>query len=309
MGEVYTTRMVRAASSMIDETVHDPNMKHLDPESGALCGRAAVETTRVDRARRHGLRRALCSLVLGLALVGMPGPGQRAAQAIGDKTSVEIRTILYAGGNPTPRPNAARRLAWEVRQRTSVETRLESSQIRLTDPHVYDTPLLYFSGDRAFPPLSEAEVQGLRRFVDYGGFVIIDDASNTDDGGFDSSVRRTLTRAFGAQALARVDDKHVVYRSFYLVSRPVGRVEGPAYLEGIERAGRLAVVYSRHDLGGAYERDNLGNYAHAVVPGSERQRELAFRLGVNLILYALCLDYKDDQVHAPFIMRRWAGRP
>jgi hypothetical protein len=89
----------------------------------------------------------------------------------------------------------------------------------------------------------------------------------------------------------------------------VGRIEGPAYLEGVERAGRLAVVYSRHDLGGAYERDNLGNYGHAVVPGSERQRELAFRLGVNLILYALCLDYKDDQVHAPFIMRRWAGRP
>ena len=244
-----------------------------------------------------------------LPLVAWLVLGQSVVLAIGDQTAVEIRTVLYTGGNPTPRPNAARRLAWEVRQRTSVDTRLESTQIRLSDPRVFDTPLLYFSGDRAFPPLSEAEVQSLRRFVDYGGFVIIDDASSLDDEGFDGSVRRTLARAFGARALARVDDKHVVYRSFYLVSRPVGRVEGRAYLEGIERAGRLAVVYSRHDLGGAYERDNLGHYAHAVVPGAERQRELAFRLGVNLILYALCLDYKDDQVHAPFIMRRWAGRP
>jgi hypothetical protein len=105
----------------------------------------------------------------------------------------------------------------------------------------------------------------------------------------------------------RLDNKHVIFRSFYLVARPVGRVEGPGYVEGVERAGRLAVVYSRHDLGGAFERDNLGNYAHAVIPGSERQREQAFRLGVNLVLYALCLDYKDDQVHAPFIMRRWQG--
>lgn len=250
------------------------------------------------------LRMRLIAWLFALCL-----PGQPVARAIGDATTVEIRSVAYAGGNPTPRPNAARRLAWEVRQRTSVETRLESSQVRLSDPRVFDTPLLYLSGDRAFPPLSEAEIQGLRRFVDYGGFVIIDDASAADDSGFDGSVRRMLTRAFGPQALARVDDKHVVYRSFYLVARPVGRVEGPAYLEGIERAGRLAVVYSRHDLGGAYERDNLGNYAHAVVPGSERQREMAFRLGVNLILYALCLDYKDDQVHAPFIMRRWAGRP
>ena len=35
----------------------------------------------------------------------------------------------------------------------------------------------------------------------------------------------------------------------------------------------------------------------------------AIRLGVNLAMYALCLDYKDDQVHAPFIMRRRAGSP
>jgi len=40
----------------------------------------------------------------------------------------------------------------------------------------------------------------------------------------------------------------------------------------------------------------------------ERQREQAIRLSVNIVLYALCLDYKDDQVHAPFIMRR-RGNP
>lgn len=269
-------------------------MKHYDPDTAARIGRPTL--------------RAMVTL-LAVLLLGLCVWGQELVRAIGDKTAVEIRSVLYAGGNPAPRPNAARRLAWEVRQRTSVDTRLESSQIRLSDPRVFDSPLLYMAGDRAFPPLSEPELQGLRRFVDYGGFVIIDDASAADDTGFDASVRRTLARAFGPQALARIHERHVLYRSFYLVSRPVGRWEGPAYLEGVERAGRLAVVYSRHDLGGAYERDNLGNYAHAVVPGGERQRELAFRLGVNLILYALCLDYKDDQVHAPFIMRRWAGRP
>jgi Domain of unknown function (DUF4159) len=233
---------------------------------------------------------------------------QTSVHAVGDATAVELRILDYTGGNSLPRPNATKRLAWEVRQRTSVETRLEATRVRFSDVNVYDSPLLYFSGDRAFPPFSEAEVQGFRRFIDFGGFVVIDDAAPDQDG-FDSSVRREVTRAFGPRALTRLDSRHVIYRSFYLVQRPVGRVEGPDYLEGVERAGRLAVVYSRHDLGGAYERDNLGNYAHAVTPGSERQRELAFRLGVNMFLYALCLDYKDDQVHAPFIMRRWAGRP
>ena len=97
-------------------------------------------------------------------------------------------------------------------------------------------------------------------------------------------------------------------RSFYLLERPLGRVEGPDYLEAVTHGGRAAVVYSRHDLGGAWDRDNLGNYLHAVEPGGEGQRETAIRLGVNLVLYALCLDYKDDQVHAPFIMRRRAGQ-
>ena len=82
-----------------------------------------------------------------------------------------------------------------------------------------------------------------------------------------------------------------------------------AQLEAITVGDRVAVVYSRHDLGGAWARDNLGNWEHAVEPGGDRQRELALRLGVNIVLYSLCLDYKDDQVHAPFIMRRRAGSP
>jgi hypothetical protein len=228
--------------------------------------------------------------------------------AVGERTAVELRMLDYTGGNPMPRPNAIKRLAWEVRQRTSVETKLEASRTSFADPHIFETPLIYFSGDQAFPAFSEAEVQGFRRFVDFGGAVIIDDAA-PDGSAFDNSVRREITRAFGGQALIKLNASHVLFRSFYLLQRPVGRVEGADYLEGVERSGRAAVVYSRHDLGGAYERDNLGNYAYAVTPGSERQRELAFRLGVNLVLYALCLDYKDDQVHAPFIMRRWAGRP
>ena len=40
------------------------------------------------------------------------------------------------------------------------------------------------------------------------------------------------------------------------------------------------------------------------MPGGEAQREMAFRLGINLAMYALCLDYKTDQVHVPFILRR-----
>jgi len=241
--------------------------------------------------------------VLGWLL--LPTGVPQTARAIGAQTVVDIRTVDFSGYVP-PRPTAAQRLSWELRQRTSVETRLEPTRVRLDDPRLFDTPLLYLAGERAFPPWSEAEVTGLRRFVEFGGFVLLDDAAPTQ-AGFDGSIRRELVRAFGATALVPLAQSHTIYRSFYLLNRPSGRVEVGKGVEAVMRGGRAAVIYTRTDLGGALDRDNLGNYLHPVEPGGETQRETAIRFAVNLIVYALCLDYKDDQVHAPFIMRRRAG--
>ena len=249
-------------------------------------------------------RRALLVALVSCFMCGVP----TLAVAIGDATRVEVRGIAITD-LPEPRPSARRRIAWEVRKRTSIETRLRPGRARLDDPSIFETPLLYLAGDRAFEPLSEGEVVGLRRFVDFGGFVLVDDATGGSAPGFDASVRRLVGRAFPDDRLGPLPRDHTVFRSFFLLQRPVGRVRGPAELEGVERDGRVGLVYSRHDLGGAWARDNLGTWQHTVAPGGERQRELAVRLGVNLVMYALCLDYKDDQVHAPFIMRRRAGTP
>jgi hypothetical protein len=198
-----------------------------------------------------------------------------------------------------------------VRKRTSVETRLVPTRARLTSADLFASPILWWTGDDAFPALSDAEVAALRRFVVLGGFVVVDDAS-PDAGGreataFERAARRELGRAFPETPLARLPASHTIYRSFYLASRPVGRVAGPDHLEAITLAGRVGVVLTRHDLGGALARDNFGTWEHEVTPGGDAQRESATRLAVNLVLYALCLDYKDDQVHAPFIMRRRGG--
>ncbi len=242
--------------------------------------------------------------LLLLALFVSAAVSASVAQALGESSRVEIRAVDV--GQAEPRPTAPRRLAWEIRKRTSIETVLRPGRVRLADPRLFESPLLYWPGSEAFEPLSEAEIVGLRRFVEFGGFVLVDD-DGPANGGFDRSLRRALARAFPGQPLAALPADHTVFRSFYLLDRPVGRVRGPTHLEGIERGGRLAVVYSRHDLGGAWARDNLGSWVHPVTPGGEAQREVAIRLGVNLVMYALCLDYKDDQVHAPFIMRRRGG--
>jgi hypothetical protein len=104
--------------------------------------------------------------------------------------------------------------------------------------------------------------------------------------------------------LAALRRDHVVYKSFYLLDGPAGRVAATPDLEAIELGGRLAVIASGNDLLGALARDSFGTWEMEVTPGGEAQREKAIRLGVNLAMYAMCLDYKEDQVHIPFIMKR-----
>jgi hypothetical protein len=50
--------------------------------------------------------------------------------------------------------------------------------------------------------------------------------------------------------------------------------------------------------------DDNAQPLNAIVGGSDRQREYAFRVGVNIVMYALTGNYKTDQVHVPALLER-----
>lgn len=127
-------------------------------------------------------------------------------------------------------------------------------------------------------------------------------------GAFTTSVKREMARVLPGDKPIPVGPEHVLFRTFYLLKRAVGRFEGPEKLAGIIRGGTLQVIFSNHDLLGALARESTGLHPLEVVPGGEEQRELATRLAVNVALYVLCSNYKDDQVHAELIMRRRGGK-
>ena len=151
----------------------------------------------------------------------------------------------------------------------------------------------------------------LRRFLTFGGFLIIDSAEGRSDGAFDASVKQLIETLYPppSAGLEIISKKHVIYKSFYLLDRPMGRLAISPVLEGVIRDDRLTIAYVKNDMGGAWARDDFGNWEFQCQPGGESQRQLAFRMGINLIMYALCLDYKTDQVHVDFIMRRRQWRP
>ncbi len=225
------------------------------------------------------------------------------AFAFGDATRLVFAHIRHAG-RWDPHPGALHRLAWEIDKRTSIDVSLEPRPMGLADPDLFRVPFCVLTSDDALPPFADAELANLRRLLSYGGLLLIDNARGQPGGPFDLSVRRELARLFPSAPLARVPREHVLYKSFYLLEGPVGRVNTSPDLEAIALSGRLAVIYSMNDLLGAMAKDALGNWELDVVPGGEAQREQAFRFGINLAMYALCLDYKDDQVHLPFILKR-----
>jgi hypothetical protein len=238
----------------------------------------------------------------------------RDASAIGPGSKFKFgRLSLGARSDAGPRPGALRRLAWEVDKRTSVDVALEPVTVTPASENLHETPFLYLSGEREIELPNPAGVEALRRFLTFGGFLLIDSAEGSTDGAFDGSVRKLVSAIFppvgSTKPLEVVPNDHVVYKSFYLLDRPLGRLAIAPAMEAVFRDGRIVAAYVANDLGGAWVRDDFGNYDFPCEPGGERQRELAFRMGVNLVMYALCLDYKADQVHVPFIMKRRRWKP
>jgi hypothetical protein len=243
------------------------------------------------------------ALLRGAAATALAAVWPRRARALPQASLLVIGQVQH-GGNWNPRPSALRRLGWELGRRTSIEPAPDAIPVRLDRPGLHRTPMLYLAGAGPLPTFSEAERAALRRHLQYGGFLLVDPADGSDGGGFDASVRRELAKVLPAAPLAPVPREHVLHKTFYLLDRQGGRVLVKPWIEAQALDGRLAVVYSQNDLGGAWARSEVGEWEYPCTPGGEAQRETAFRIGVNLAMYALCTDYKDDAVHLPFIMRR-----
>ena len=191
----------------------------------------------------------------------------RSASAIGPGSKFKFGQLQLGGAGHAdagPRHGALRRLAWEIEKRTSVDVDLDPAIVAPTSEVLHETPFLYLSGEREMDLPSAAGIEALRRFLTFGGFLLIDSAEGSTDGAFDGSVRKLVSAIFppvgAAKPLDIVPADHVVYKSFYLLDRPLGRLAIAPAMEAVIRDGRIVAAYVANDLGGAWLRDDFGNY-------------------------------------------------
>jgi len=126
-------------------------------------------------------------LGLGLALLA------RRALAFGDSARVTFAQLRH-GGRWDPRPDGLSRLAWEIAKRTSIETSPAVKSIALADPELFRYPFAVLSSDQGIPAPADNEVAELRRYLSYGGFLLMDDANAARGGAFEQSARQLVSR-------------------------------------------------------------------------------------------------------------------
>jgi len=260
----------------------------------------------LSKEERVSRREAISALGGALSAAAVAALLPREAWAFGEEGAFNPRILLTGTARwEGVRTSAPGRWSEELVRRTSAPARLSPTTVRADNPALLAEPFAIWGGEDAPPPLTERETLGLRRFLALGGVLLVDDFA-PESGAFGKAARREIAKVLPDGSAIPIGTESVLFRSFYLLRRAVGRIEGPPKLEAILRGGIPQVVFSSHDLLGALARSASGTHPLVVVPDGEVQRELASRLAVNVAMFVLCSNYKDDQVHAPFLMRRRA---
>jgi len=272
-----------------------------------LSGRLAAIARRIRSGAAVG-----AAIALGLVLAADPA----AAQDAGTKAmqgALQMRLAYVETGDAeldAMSRDGLRGLTRELIRRSAVEP-AEPVGVSVGEDALILYPLLYWPVRDSEAPLSEAETAALDAYIKAGGTVLFD----TRDAG--TAALRLGGGHEGLQAiladmdvppLAPTPPDHVLTRSFYLLSDFPGRwADGRLYVEAQDAGGRdgvSGIIIGSNDYAAAWAIDEAGRPIAAIASDDPRQRETAYRFGVNLVMYVLTGNYKSDQVHVPALLER-----
>jgi hypothetical protein len=197
-----------------------------------------------------------------------------------------------------------------LNERTAVEA-ADPMEVDVEHDELIFFPLLYWPVVEGQYVPSPKAVERLNRYLATGGTILFDTRDQGDRTSLSAAATQARLRKLAAgldvPALIPVPPDHVLTKSFYLMQEFPGRwAGGTLWVEPAAdqvNDGVASVIVGGNDWVGAWAAEN-GRPLFPVVPGGEGQREMAYRFGVNLVMYALTGNYKNDQVHVPAILER-----
>ncbi len=272
-----------------------------------------------------GGARALTDRVIGAAEAAAGRDPAAEALALEATTQLVLAHVLTGNARVDRVAEAGLRgLSDTLYARTSVEP-ANPIGVDLERDELAFFPFLYWPVTPDQPMPSAAAYARLNRFLRGGGMILFD-TRDADVAGFgvasdNGRKLQQLALPLDIPPLEPVPSDHVLTRTFYLLQDFPGRFKGrdvwveaaPPDAERIDgmpfrnlNDNVSPVVIGGNDWAAAWAVDEQGNYLFPVGRGraGEKQREIAYRFGVNLIMYVLTGNYKSDQVHVPALLER-----
>ncbi|QCO55164.1 DUF4159 domain-containing protein [Pseudorhodobacter turbinis] len=277
--------------------------------------------------RLLGAMRNVAMLLAGLCVLALPDASR--AQTPDDLRAIEATTAvrlgyIVTGDRRVDEVSEAglRGLGQRLSERTTIEPEAPLSVDLETDELLF-FPFLYWPVTVDQPAPSAAAYAKLNRYLRTGGMILFDTRDGDMAGGQTAEARRLqlLAAPLDIPPLEILPGDHVLTRSFYLLQDFPGRhANREVWVEASPPDAELAegmpfrnlndgvtpVVIGGNDWAAAWALDARGAAMFPVGRGytGERQREVATRFGINLIMHVLTGNYKSDQVHVPALLER-----
>jgi Domain of unknown function (DUF4159)/Aerotolerance regulator N-terminal len=282
-------------------------------------------------AMRLPQRRAATAMILAAALAFSLVPHPASAQDENGGADIDYSAALatrfaYVLTGVEAVDDISRAGLSGLTQFVAARTALEPAEpigVDLASDELSFYPLIYWpiSVDADLPdPATMARVDA---FMRQGGTILFDTRDQFDgtlggtSGSAEARVLQAILSGLDVPPLEPVPPDHVLTKAFYLLNQFPGRYfGGDLWVEAIgaegadpnrpARAGDgvSSIMITSNDMAGAWAVDSSLRPMFPTVPPDPLQREMSYRAGVNLVMYAMTGNYKADQVHVPALLER-----
>ncbi len=192
---------------------------------------------------------------------------------------MKLALLVYGGGGDWyANPTALKNLASYCNQQLKTKLATQEAQVEVGSPDLFNYPFVHMTGHGRWT-LNDAEAQNLRKYLEAGGFLHID-----DNYGLDPYVRPALKKVFPELSLVEIPFSHPIYHTAFDFNNGLPKIhehdKKPPKGYGLIYKGKLVCFYSNEtDLGDGWEDPEV----HRESPQKHIE---ALQMGANLVQYA-----------------------